>query len=102
MMKKAHLHLIKWGLAQGYKIEVDIEGEHEYRGTSYKDAKDASEAGDMGCIYLITGEAETDYAWFGYVHEWKQNPDEIIYDYGINEVSKAWAADYDQHCSEVS
>jgi len=99
-MKSAHLHLIKWGLEQGYEIEVDIEGEHEYRGTSYKDAKDASEAGDMGCIYLITG--ETDYSWFGYKHEWKQNPDEIIYDYGIDEVSKAWRADYDQHCSEVA
>jgi hypothetical protein len=36
------------------------------------------------------------------MHEWKQNPDEIIYDYGINEVSEAWAADYDQHCSEVA
>ena len=56
----------------------------------------------MGCIYLITGEAETDYSWFGYMHEWKQNPDEIIYDYGINEVSEAWAADYDEHCSEVA
>ena len=101
-MKKAHLHLIKWGLAQGYKIEVDIEGEFEYRGRSYKQAKDASEAGDMGCIYLITGDSNEAYSWFGYMHEWKQNPDEIIYDYGINEVSEAWAADYDQHCSKVA
>ena len=101
-MQKGHLHLIRWGIEKGYTIEVDIEGEHEYRGTSYKAAKEASEAGDMGCIYLITGEAETDYCWFGYVHEWKQNPDEIIYDYGINPIAEQWASDYAAHGQEVA
>lgn len=100
-MEKAHLHLIKWGLAKGYTIEVDIEGEHEYRGTSYKEAKEASEAGDMGCIYLITGEGEADYSYFGYMHEWNQSPNEIIYDYGLDAVSEAWAADYEAHRREV-
>ena len=56
----------------------------------------------MGCIYFITGEAETDYCWFGYVHEWKQNPDEIIYDYGICPIAEQWAADYAAHGQEVA
>ena len=101
-MEQAHLHLIKWGLSKGYIIEVDIEGEFEYRGTSFKEAKEASEAGDMGCIYLITGTGETDYAWFGYVHDHNQKPDEKIYDYGINDVSEAWDRDYSKHCDTVA
>lgn len=101
-MKQAHLHLIQWGLDQGYIIEVDIEGEPEYRGKSYKEAKEASEAGETGCIYLITGTGDTDYAWFGYLHDYNQKPDEKIYDYGICAVSELWQKDYDQHCSQAT
>ncbi len=101
-MKQAHLHLIQWGLDQGYIIEVDIEGEAEYRGKSYKEAKDASEAGETGCIYLITGTGDTDYAWFGYLHDYDQKPDEKIYDYGICAVSESWQKAYDQHCSQAA
>jgi hypothetical protein len=101
-MKQAHLHLIQWGLDQGYIIEVDIEGEPEYRGKSYKEAKDASEAGETGCIYLITGTGDTDYAWFGYLHDYNQKPDEKIYDYGICAVSESWQKAYDQHCSQAA
>tara|TARA_R100001369_G_scaffold53622_1_gene80452 strand:+ start:591 stop:899 length:309 start_codon:yes stop_codon:yes gene_type:complete len=99
-MKKAHLHLIKWGLAKGYTISVWIEGEHEYSGTGYKAAKDASEAGDIGNIDFLDTDTYKRIASFDYVHEFVQNPDEIIYDYGINKISEAWAADYDQHCEE--
>jgi len=101
-MKQAHLHLIQWGLDQGYIIEVDIEGEPEYKGSSFADAKEASEAGDTGSIYLITGTGDTDYAWFGYLHDYDQKPDEKIYDYGICAVSESWQKAYDQHCSQAA
>lgn len=101
-MKQAHLHLIQWGLDQGYIIEVDIEGEPEYKGSSFADAKEASEAGETGCIYLITGTGDTDYAWFGYLHDYNQKPDEKIYDYGICAVSESWQKAYDQHCSQAA
>ena len=33
-------------------------------------------------------------ACFRYVFDWDQNPDEIISDWGINEVSDAWDKQY--------
>lgn len=101
-MQQAHLHLIKWGLDKGYTIEVDIEGEPEYRGTSFAKAKEASEAGEVGCIYLITGKSDGEYAWFAYIHDYNQQPDEKIYDYGICPISEQWQKDYDAHCELCS
>ena len=98
-MKKAHLHLIEWGLEKGYTVEVDVEGEFEYRGDSYKLAKEASEAGDIGGItFWKDGKCAAN---FSYVHEYTQAPDEIIYDYGVNPVSEAWDRDYSLHCENA-
>ena len=98
-MKKAHLYLIEWGLEKGYLVKIYSEGEFKYSGTSYLLAKEACEAKDMGFIYLVTGQSETDDDWFAYVHEDNQEPDEIIYDYIVNEISDAWEKDYSKHCA---
>lgn len=107
MMKKAHLHLIKWGLAKGYNIAVYGEGEFGLISDKYKEVKDEVEACDIGSIIFIVPRTDNKGTWkriasFDYVLEYDQVPDESIYDYGINEVSEAWAADYDQHCAEVA
>jgi len=104
-MKKAHLHLIKWGLAKGYHIAVYGEDEFGLISDKYKQVKDEVEACDIGSIIFIVPRTENKGTWkriasFDYVREFVQNPDEIIYDYGINKISEAWAADYDQHCEE--
>ena len=52
-MKKAHLHLIKWGIARDYAIAVYIEGEYEGIYKTYNKAKEAVEAGEIGCIDLV-------------------------------------------------
>ena len=107
-MKKAHLHLIKWGLAKGYHIAVYGEGEFGLISDKYKEVKDEVEACDIGSIIFIVPRFELRamgwkrIASFDYVLEFDQVPDESIYDYGINDVSEAWASDYDLHCSEVA
>ena len=106
-MKKAHLHLIKWGLAKGYNIAVYGEGEFGLISDKYKEVKDEVEACDIGSIIFLVPREAYGRGWkrrasFDYVLEYDQVPDESIYDYGINEISEAWAADYDQHCAEVA
>ena len=93
-MKKAHLHLIKWGLAKGYTISVYIEGEYEGRYTSYVQAKEAVEAGDMG--YIVLQEDMYDAAVFDYMFDWGQEPDEIISDMTDNKISRQWLKDYEE------
>ena len=115
-MKKAHLHLIKWGLAKGYHIAVYGEGQFGLISDKYKEVKDEVEACDIGSIiFIVPNEAYSVHglshylnntngrgwkriASFDYVLEFDQVPDESIYDYGINDVSEAWAHDYDAHC----
>lgn len=91
-MIEAHKHLIQWGLDRGYAIEVECEGELDYNGTNYTEAVEAVEACDIGLIYLTEGGEMM--AVFSYVLEYDQEPDEIIGDWGINEVSEAWDKEY--------
>jgi len=91
-MEKAHRNLVRWGRDQGYTIEVECEGETDYVGTSFADAIDAIEACDNGVIYLT--EPSEYIAWFSYIFDYDQNPEEIINDWGINEVSDAWDKQY--------
>tara|TARA_R110000787_G_scaffold4940_2_gene18596 strand:- start:436 stop:795 length:360 start_codon:yes stop_codon:yes gene_type:complete len=93
-MKKAHLHLIKWGLSKGYTISVYIEGEYEGRYTSYVQAKEAVEAGDMG--YIVLQEDMYDAAVFDYMFDWGQEPDEIISDMTDNKIARQWLKDYEE------
>ena len=91
-MKKAHLHLLKWGLSKGYSVEIECEGETDYSGRSYKEAKDAVEAVEGGAIYLKQGD---DYvACFSFNFDYDQSPDEIINDWGVNEITEQWSHDY--------
>lgn len=105
-MKKAHLHLIKWGIARDYAIAVYIEGEYEGIYKTYNKAKEAVEAGEIGCIDLVpresvqdrTGLLENDieFTSFAYVREYDQKPDEIIYDMTDNETARQWLEDYEK------
>jgi len=103
-MKKAHEHLIRWGLKQGYTVEVECEGYTDYVGTSFDDAVGAVEDCDIGVVYFTNPtdlKDEVEYiAGFSYILEYDQSPDEIISDWGINEVSIAWDADYTAHCKQ--
>ena len=114
-MKKAHKHLIQWGLDRGYKIEVDcMDGYVEYEGFDYDMAVEAVEASDCGGIYFVNGmvpesiykekrylKGENNYvAGFCYVLEYHQEPDEIISDWGINKITEAWDKDYTEHCNQ--
>lgn len=106
-MQKAHLHLIKWAVARGYSVAVYGEGEFDGIHSTYKTIKENVEACDMGEIELITPSLKQEGKWrsvasFAYLFDHGQEPDETIMDYGINDVSKAWASDYDLHCSEVT
>jgi hypothetical protein len=97
-MIEAHKHLIKWGISRGYTIEIEDEGEMDYSGTEYAKAVEAAEAIETGNIYLCK-DGEYD-AGFRYILQWDQNPDEIVSDWGINKVSKAWDEDYTRHCKK--
>jgi hypothetical protein len=103
-MKKAHQHLIKWGLKQGYTIEVNCDGERDYYGTDYNEAIEAIEATEHGTILLVDSSTKNKpinyHAGFCFVFEYDQQPDEIIYDYDVNEVSTAWDQDYTAHCKK--
>lgn len=93
-MEKAHRNLVRWAIDQGYTIDVWGEDEfQDYRGTDFGEAVENIEACDGGTIYLNNADGET-VAWFSYVFDWDQNPDEIINDWGINEVSGAWDKQY--------
>ena len=110
-MQKAHLHLIKWAVARGYSVMVFGEGEFDGVHSTYEEIKDNVEACDMGQMDLVKPnmleEQEEDqgyevYASFAYVFEYDQEPDETIYDYGVNEISEQWASDYEATRQEVA
>jgi len=97
-MQKAHLHLAKWALARGYSVMVFGEGELDGVFETYEEIKDSVEGCDMGQMDIALSAEPRVYevvASFAYVFEYDQEPDEIIYDYGINEVSEQWARDYE-------
>ena len=126
-MQKAHLHLIKWAVARGYSVAVYGEGEFDGIHSTYKTIKENVEACDMGQMTLLSRGADKpvgfdeqgeinqknwiSVASFAYLFDHGQEPDETIMDYDINltveggliiDVAKAWASDYDLHCSEVT
>ena len=88
-------------------------GEGEFDGvhSTYEEIKDNVEACDMGQMDLVTRnmleeqEEESGYvvhASFAYVFEYEQEPEEIIYDYGVNEISEQWDRDYAATRKEVA
>ena len=102
---EAHKHLIDWAITNGYVVQVEVEDELEYEGHDYKLAVEASEAGDIGCIvlgkrgYIPGNQGYSEYnfeyaAHFASVHEYTQEPDEIIYDYSDNKVAREWSEEY--------
>jgi hypothetical protein len=111
-MQKAHLHLIKWAVARGYSVMVFGEGELDGVFSTYEEIKDNVEACDMGQMDLVTRnvleEQEEEasgyvvHASFAYVFEYDQEPDEIIADYGVNEISEQWERDYEATRKEVA
>jgi len=99
-MQKAHLHLIKWAVAKGYSVAVYGEGVYDGVHSTYEDIKDAVEACDIGEMILVKPSVQKEGKWarqasFAYVHEYDQEPEESIYDYGVNEISEQWDRDYE-------
>jgi hypothetical protein len=74
-------------------------GDGEFDGVfeTYEEIKDNVEACDMGQMDIVLsaepGVGEV-VASFAYVFDDDQEPDDIIYDYGINGISEQWARDY--------
>jgi len=106
-MQKAHLHLIKWAIKRGYSVAVFGEGEYDGVHHTYKEIKDTVEACDMGEMVLVKPSVKTEGKWsrvasFAYMFEYYQDPQETIYDYGVNEISEAWATDYEATEYEVA
>ena len=100
-MQKAHLHLIKWAVKLGYSVAVYGEGEFDGIHHTYKEIKDNVEACDMGEMVLLKPSVKQEGKWkrlasFAYMFDYDQEPDESIFDYGVNEISEAWAAAYAQ------
>ena len=92
---KAHKHLIRWGLDQGYKVKVYGEGQLDYSGLRYEEAVETVEGCDVGSIEFVDPEdADNSLAWFSYVLEWNQPPEESISDWGINEITSQWEKAY--------
>jgi hypothetical protein len=56
----------------------------------------------MGEMVLVKQGTWTSEASFAYMFEYDQEPDETIYDYGVNEISEAWAADYESTRAEAA
>lgn len=94
-MKKAHLHLIKWAIDKGYKLDVWGDGEElDYSGTSYKESKEHTEACDTASIILK--EDGKQVAWFYIVNGLE--PEELVSNYSDNEIGQAWQKAYDTEC----
>ena len=94
-MKKSHLHLIKWALDKGYTLDVWGDGEElDYSGTSYKEAKENTEACDTANIILKRGGKQV--AWFYIVNG--LDAEELVSNYSANEVGEAWQKAYDTEC----
>ena len=92
---KAYKHLIRWGLDQGYKVEVYGEGQLDYSGLNFEEAIETVEGCDVGSIQFVDPDNDDNsLAWFSYVLEWNQPPEESISDWGINEVTSQWEKAY--------
>tara|TARA_R110002033_G_C3697197_1_gene220346 strand:+ start:103 stop:411 length:309 start_codon:yes stop_codon:yes gene_type:complete len=99
-MQKAHLHLIKWAVSKGYSVAVYGEGEYDGIHTTYTDIKDNVEACDMGEMVLVKPSVKQEGKWvrlasFAFIHDYDQEPEESIYDYGVNDISTEWERDYE-------
>ena len=92
-MIPAHKHLVQWGIDRGFTIEIVCEAETDYVGTDYNEAIETIEATEYGAIHF--SEPSKEIAWFYYIFDYDQEPNEIINDYGINEVTEQWQKDYD-------
>lgn len=92
---KAYKHLIRWGLDQGYKVNIYGEGHLDYSGLDFEEAVETVEGCDVGSIEFVDpDDVHTSLAWFRYVLEWKQPPEESISDWGINEITSQWEKAY--------
>ena len=91
-MEKAHINVMKWGLSEGYTIEIAYDDETDYVGTNLKDAIDTTDNCGEGVIYFKKGD---DYiTWFSYVLGVDRQPDELISDYAVDDITKAWEKQY--------
>lgn len=94
MTQKAHLHLIKYALAQGCTISVDGGGDELdlTRSSSYQAIKDDAEACDITWLII-----ERDHKTLGtamIVNDCSFEPEEYVADYSDNDFMNAWNENY--------
>lgn len=94
-MQKAHLHLIKYALAQNNVISVWDGGEWQVRRSdSYKDIKEAIESVEEAEIRIYDKEGNSQ-GW-ALIIPHGMEPDEIVADHTCNDYFDKWSEQYEK------
>ena len=99
-MKKAYLHNIKHGIANGYHIAIQCAEEGDIlqkATTSYSLAKEGVES--TGLVNILWCKRNDEDKWkikANFLAILGESPEETIADYSCNEVADDWAKAYDR------
>ena len=91
-MKKAHLNLINYAIANGHTISVWDMGEWQVKkSTSYQDIKDAIDSVEMSELSILNNKGKQ-VGWALIIDQGE--PDETVSDYTITPFMDAWEEHY--------
>jgi hypothetical protein len=92
-MQQAHLHLIKYALAQGHNVSVfDGEEWDVEHSTKYTDIKECSECADDATLEVFNTKGESLGAAFVILSD---EPEESIVDYTVTDFMNSWDSAYE-------
>jgi hypothetical protein len=92
-MQQAHLHLIKYALAQGHNVSVfDGEEWDVEHSTKYTDIKECSECADDATLEVFNTKGESLGAAYVLLLD---EPEETVVDYTVTDFMNSWDSAYE-------
>ena len=101
--QKGHFLLIRWGIEQGDTFELGIEGEHEYRGTSYDKLPKMPAKLAIWAAYMSSRVMpKQTIAGLDTFTSGNKTPMQLSMTTSIYPIAEQWASDYAAHGQEVA
>tara|TARA_R100000234_G_scaffold94264_1_gene62483 strand:- start:490 stop:786 length:297 start_codon:yes stop_codon:yes gene_type:complete len=93
-MEQAHLHLIKYALANGCTVSVDGGGDELdlVKSDQHQEIKDAVEAVDSATMIIVKDDDRV--GWATVIIDPDMDPEETINDFSVSDFMDAWEKEY--------